>query len=259
MKSIRARQILSCYRPGIDDASEPDVAEALSLLKSDAGLRSWWENQMAVHDALRSKFRSLPVAEGLKEQIISERPAFLTSRPARKLALAAVAALILFFGFVTIKQQMLTSGEAADFANFQNRMVRKIVREYPRMDLETDDQKRIHEFLAAHGGLQNYDLPKPLLAQATSTGCAIIRWQGREVSMICYNSGSTKDVKSPDLFLFAIPRDKVAGAATPNFPRHDILNGMPVVSWVSGNTVFLLASNGPDELVRRFSGFTALN
>jgi hypothetical protein len=259
MNDARAKEVLACYRPGIDDAAEPEVAEALALANTNPSLNSWWQNQQAVHQALRSKFRSLPVAEALKEQIISERPNPLARRFTRAVAFAALAAVILVTSFLMFRNQSLSTRETADFANFQSRMVRKIVREYPRMDLLTEDQNRIRQYLAGHDGIKSFTLPAPLANEAATTGCAIINWQGRKVSMICFNSGSKKNSTAADLFLFAVEREKITGKDIPAGPHHVVFTGVPVVTWTAGETVYLLAANGADELVRRYSGFGNLD
>ena len=90
-----AKNILLLYRPGTADAADPQIAEALALVKQDAELARWFSEHCARQEVLRAKFRQIPVPAGLKEQIISEQAAqekIIVWR--RNLMLTAVAAII---------------------------------------------------------------------------------------------------------------------------------------------------------------------
>ena len=75
MNHDEAKQILLLYRPGSNDADDPEVAEALALAKSDPELSRWLAENNARQTALREKLRQIPVLAGLKEQIVSEQAA----------------------------------------------------------------------------------------------------------------------------------------------------------------------------------------
>ena len=45
MNNKQAREILLSYRPGRDDTSDPQIAEALRLLDQDPELASWFAEQ----------------------------------------------------------------------------------------------------------------------------------------------------------------------------------------------------------------------
>jgi hypothetical protein len=70
-----AKNILLCYRPNTVDTVDPQVSEALLLVKQDAELADWFNELGARQDILRSKFRQIQAPAGLKEQIISEQAA----------------------------------------------------------------------------------------------------------------------------------------------------------------------------------------
>src|SRR5580765_8582945 len=149
MNSTEAKEILMLYRPGRADAQDPEFAEALALAGSDPELGRWLEEHCAIQNAFQTKFRQIPVPEGLKEQILSERKAHTAFNGKQKLALAAVCGicLLLLAGIATI---VLRSSEDATFANFQIRMIGTVARafNYPQMDLETNDSGQILRYLA---------------------------------------------------------------------------------------------------------------
>src|SRR5438045_2813900 len=83
MNSQQAKEILGLYRPGTADQQDADFAAALALAKSDATLQGWFEEHCALQAALQAKFRQIPIPEGLKEQILSERKAHI-NLPSRR-------------------------------------------------------------------------------------------------------------------------------------------------------------------------------
>ena len=72
MNISEAKSILLLYRPGTADAEDPQMAEALSLVKVNPELAGWLETHCAAQEALRSKFSQITPPAGLREQIISE-------------------------------------------------------------------------------------------------------------------------------------------------------------------------------------------
>ena len=125
MNRQQAQQILLLYRPGTAGAQDPEFAAALTLVKSDPELSNWLQHQSLVQDALRAKFRQIPVPEGLKEQILSERKVHASLPLKRKLLLSAVCAVCILL-LAAVLLPLLRSHEDNSFANFQSRMVNRI-------------------------------------------------------------------------------------------------------------------------------------
>ena len=89
MNSRHAKEILVLYRPATADREEPEVAAALALAERDPELGRWLQDHCETQAALRARFKQIPVPEGLKEQILSERRAHTTLPLPRRLALVA--------------------------------------------------------------------------------------------------------------------------------------------------------------------------
>src|SRR5215469_7832190 len=73
MTDNQAKEILKLYRPGTADAEDASFAEALALCERNPELKNWFTQHCALYSALRAKFKQIPVPEGLREQIVSER------------------------------------------------------------------------------------------------------------------------------------------------------------------------------------------
>ena len=247
MNHQEARAILILFRPGTEDDRDPQFSEALDLARRDRELGRWFEEHCAFHEAVRAKFRQIPVPEGLKEQILSERYSQTRALARRKVVGLAMAATLVLLG--ALAGFWLAPAGKPSFALFESRMARRVLRQYPQMDLRTNDLRQIERYLAAkgHGG---YVLPDGL-AKLQGTGCAVLPFHGREVSMICLNSGKTSTPKDPDLFLFVIERTALAGApssSTPRFTR--ITHDMTAAGWSAGGKAYVLAGFGDEDFLR---------
>jgi len=252
MNRRQAQEILLLYRPGTADAQDPEFAAALALAKNDPELSNWLQHQSLLQDALRAKFRQIPVPEGLKEQILSERKVHTSLPLKRNLVLSAVCAvcILVLAGLVL---PLLRSHEDKSFANFQSRMVKTVARQglYPKMDLETNNLAEIRKFLAQHQGHGDYVLPNGL-QKTTTTGCAILPWQGKAVSMVCFNSGKTPATNASDLFLFVINRADVPKAPAPGALSFAQTNSLATASWTYGDKTYILAGPGDKAALREY-------
>jgi hypothetical protein len=246
----QAKDRLMLYRRGHAEEEEPDIREALAAAKQDPELGRWFEEHCAVQEALRAKFRQIPVPEGLKEQILSERKAHTTPGfPRRALPLAAtVAALLLLAGVAGL---YLRPVEDLSYSGFRQRMAKYALRDYPRMDLTTSDPGQIRRFLVQKGH-GDYVLPASLESRAASTGCALLRWQNKPVTMICFNSGGGAAAGEPDLFLFIVARSGVPNAPQPGPPQFSQINRLAAASWSAGDNTYVLETLGEEALLRKF-------
>lgn len=186
MTRAEAQKHLLRYRPGTSDATDPEIAEALAFATQDTELAQWLEKHCEQQDILRSKIRRMPVPAGLKEQILSERPAaarniFMQRNVLVASAFAMVLAIALALFFTN------RAGNDDGFANYRRRMVSTALRGYG-MDLESGDPAKIRLFLAQNKVMENYELPDRL-RKAAASGCAIEHWQGANVAMICFRTG----------------------------------------------------------------------
>lgn len=248
MNNDQAKDILLLYRPGTDDREDPEIAQALELVKRDPELAAWFTHHCAFQEAASGAFERIPVPEGLRQQILSERKAHFSLAFKKPLAVLAVA-IGVFALTLSIARFYAKPRENNTFANFRVRMAGKIVREYPAMDLETNSLVAIQGFLASKGGQKNYSLPNQL-AQVSGTGCAIFPWHGKKVSMICMNSGKNNAPKTPDLFLFIVDRTAIDNPPS-TAPAKGSVSGLTTASWSSGDKVYLLAASGPAQELPR--------
>jgi hypothetical protein len=249
VNSSEAKDILLLYRPRAEDREAPEYAEALDLAKRDPELAAWFRQHQLFQEAISSGFDHIAVPEGLKEQILSERKSHSAARITRKAMFFAMAAAAVIL-FLAVSQFYPPSRPDNNFAKFRSRMTGDVQRLYPRMDLETNDLHEIRAYLAKQGR-GDYALPSGL-EKTAGTGCALLRWHGKAVSMLCFNSGKTPSPATPDLFLFVIDRAAVKNPPADAAPQLSRVSGLITASWSSGSKTYVLAGSGDEAALRKY-------
>jgi hypothetical protein len=240
-----AKEILQLYRPGTEDADDPQVAEALALAESNPELSLWLEMHIACQEAMRAKLRQISPPAGLKEQILSEHAASPRAVPRPPVLSYAVAALaILLLGalvFVWLPRRSPTS--ANSLAMFQREMVSIALRSYP-MDLHTNNASGIRAYLTQKSAPANFTLPAGL-QKTPVVGCAVELWQGASVSLVCFRTGKPLAPGSEaDLWLFVADRASVKNLAATTTTQFAKISKVITATWSQGDKLYLLGGFG---------------
>ena len=258
MTNEQAKQILQLYRPGTADAVDPEFAEALELCQHDAELKQWFETHCALYAVLRSKFKKITVPEGFKEQIIAERqvPSHTPAWQKTVLAAGAIAAAVMI---ISGAYNQIAHRERHDFATYRNYMGSYAARSY-YMDNLTNDLDQIRLYLAQRQAVADYVIPENLKINAKAVGCVATTWQGKRVSMICFQSGRPLAAnQQSDLWLFISDQTVAKDAPKAALPAFEKSNGLITASWTVGNRTYVLATVGDDkQLLGKFLPENAL-
>jgi len=245
-----AKNILLLYRPGMADAEDSEIAEALALAKVDPDLGRWLEVHCARQFVIREKFRQITVPAGLKEQIISEQAASEKMISTRRTIQFAAAAAILLFAVLAVFR-FLPQASDDTLAVYQNQMVGVALRGYA-MDVQTNDAAAIRAYLVQNHAPADFVLPAPL-QQAALVGCAVEDWQGVKVSMICFRTGKplAPGVAS-DLWLFVVDRTSVKNAPAGAAPQFTKVNRLMTATWTQGGKTYLIGTAGDVLTLRQY-------
>src|SRR4029077_1164430 len=101
MNKSEAKEVLSLYRAGLDDA-DPQFAEALAQVARDPQLADWLGQQGESYRAIRSKLREIDAPKDLREKIVRERPIpFDQERSVRRI-LELAAAIVISVGITAV-------------------------------------------------------------------------------------------------------------------------------------------------------------
>lgn len=254
MTKQEAKGILCLYRPETADATDASFAEALALVREDSELRAWFEAHGAVQKAIRTRFKQIPIPEGLREQIISERQASIgRQRWRRPMALVAVAALIAVVISVAVVwfRPVSSAPEIVNFDGYRNQMISTLLRQYV-MTLETNNSAQIRAYLAQHQAPADYELPKAL-EKVALTGCGVLGWQQKRVSMVCFHSGKPlRPGERTDIFLLVAEREALPDAPAGDDPQIVKVNSLITATWTHAGKVYLLATEGDASLIRSY-------
>ena len=261
MNHEEAKQILLIYRPGTADADDPEIAVALALAQSDPELARWFEEHCARQNALREKFRQIPVLAGLKEQIISEEAAKAraNSRRDKIIGVAAVAVILLALGMVGAfflhghQQTATTMPPKPDnsLANYRNVMVYYAAAGYT-MNLLTNDTAQIQAYLGTNQAPADYVFPAGLQKTAVA-GCAVESWQNHKVSMICFLTGKPlPQGRQSDLWLFVIDASAMKDAPTSAAPQFNTVDGLMTATWAEDGKVYVLGTAGDEGAIKKY-------
>jgi hypothetical protein len=255
-----AKQILLIYRPGTADADDPEVAQALALAQSDPQLSRWFEEHCARQNALREKFRQIPVLAGLKEQIISEEAAKARANSWRDkmVGAGAVAVILVAMAMVAVhflpgRQPEATAPQAPQntLANYQNTMLYYAAAGYT-MNLLTNDVTQIHAYLGTNQAPADYVLPAGLQKTAVA-GCAVENWQNNKVSMICFLTGKPlPQNRQSDLWLFVIDSTAIKDAPTSTSPQFATVDGLMTATWMQDGKVYVLGTAGDEDTIKKY-------
>lgn len=230
-----AKQALLLYRPGTADAQDPEISEALTLVKQDPALQEWFDQHCAFQQAMRRKLRGIAPPPQLKARILMTpkilRPRVWWQNPVWLAAAAAVALL------VTLAPLWLPSRVPDRFKDYQYRMVGAVLRDY-RMDVVTNQMEVVRRVLSEKGAPRDYAVPARL-QQLALTGGGALRWRSHPVAMVCFDRGASQMV-----YLFVIERAALKDPP-PAAPRVAKINKLMTASWTAGDKSYVLA--GPDE------------
>jgi hypothetical protein len=256
VNSDEVRQILLIYRPDTTDADDPDVAQALALVKNDPELARWFEEHCARQNALRDKFRQIPVLSGLKEQIISEEAAKMKSASHRQkiVGVAAVAAILVAFltvGVHFLPHKAVVLPPDNTLASYENNMLVYASAGY-KMDLLTNDADQVRAYIAKNQAPADYILPAGLQNTAIS-GCAVENWDSAKVSMICFLTGKPlAQNRQSDLWLFVVNSSAMLNPPINTTPQLAAINGLMTATWSRNGKVYLLGVAGNESTIQKY-------
>ncbi len=250
MTKSEARRILLLYRPGSDDASDPEIAEALAMAQKDAELAAWMRKQHDFHASVRAPLRSVVPPPDLRARILSgPREAPVLPFPIlRFIPLAAAAVVVLFLGLANWE---LVSGlfhPASDnsFGAFHARMARVAQRDYNQMDLVSSNLVEVSQFLTKTSPLKEQAIPSGL-QRVPLFGCANLRWHGLPVTMICFKRNAN-DL----LWLFIADRSQIPGSPDSATARLQTLGKFATASWTRDDRIYVIGLIGNESQLRPY-------
>lgn len=239
----QAKLLLSAYRPGGADATDPAFADALAQAERDPQLRAWLEESQRFDQAIASRLRSVPVPENLRNTILAgakfSRPRSVWQSP----RVWAMAALLAVFASVAAlwfsKAPPLDTWQTDSLA-----VLDQVITGVLPLDTENPQPARLVDWLRTQAAPVPAAMPPALLAHA-SLGCKTIDSNGRKVSLICFDLGN-KELAH----LFTTTRAGLKIEPPEKHPLFGHQTHWSLASWSSGGDVHMLASKIDETRLR---------
>ncbi|MEK7780492.1 MAG: hypothetical protein AAB370_03195 [Verrucomicrobiota bacterium] len=246
MNNEEAKLILQAYRADGQDASDPRFREALEQAQRDPDLARWFANEQTLDARIGAKLRkSTPVPADLKAQLLAQRkivrPAIWWQRPSARYAMAAGFALFAtiagWFGFV---HEGAIEARGNTFADYRDAMADFTGNKLKRLEFRTRDVAEAKRWLAEKGSIAELTLPKGLEGKP-SFGCRVLEWQGKKVSLVCFELANRKVVHllTVDSSIF-----EHAPGESPEFKQ---AVDVAMASWSRSGKTYVLTSKRADE------------
>lgn len=248
MSNDEAKFILSAYRPGGRDASDPAMAQALAQAKTDPALGAWFAREQAHAAAMTAKLGEIVPPAGLREAILAggrvsgvdnetggALRASVPGRTARRgwwtrpVTLAAAAAVALLLSVAVWRLSPVSGGTMEEFAvNFVDKGF--------RLPKHSADVAELKVWLSERHGPLPEALPAKF-AELRALGCRTMNFKGRDVSLVCFERGGK------EFHVFVARREELPGAATDATPRFLTKGSLVAATWMDAQNRYVVVSD----------------
>jgi hypothetical protein len=244
----QAKFILSAYRPGGQDATDPRFSEALEQARRDPILQRWFEESVAFDAAMTEKLGAITTPSDLRENILAGAKISHAGRwTGRFLKWAAAAVLILS---VSVGTLIWHSTRPAHLAGWQNQaldVISALVRGDTSFDAQSHSSAELVAWLHSNDAPAADKLPANL-GGLESLGCKTFSWNGLPVSVICFmrpDGGGLIHLVTTN----ASPRSDDVRNGEPKFVQQ---GDWATATWREGGKLYMLALEGSRHQLRAY-------
>jgi hypothetical protein len=241
MNDDQTKFLLGAFRPG-RDAGDPAFAGALEQMTHDPKLRAWFERDQAFGAAVTGKLREVTPPAGLREAILAGAKLGVRIPWWRRPALLAAAAAIVLL--LTLAPRALRLMRPAAAANLPEFAMAFAGRGFIGLQERGPDVEKLKAWLAERHAPLPAKIPWEL-AQLRSLGCRTVDFQGKNISMICFEQGH-------EYHLFVAWREDfptLPASTEPHFQRGR--DGWAAASWSDNQHHYVLVSEAGEAAVKR--------
>jgi len=245
MTKHEAKMILHARRASGGDESDPTIAAALEFARNDPELCAWLDDWQALDRSIASKLKTVPLPEGLLEQVRSGAAARAFHRRSPFLHPLALAACLALIGVLVAVWMGRPTANGSDVPLMSLRSdMAAFLNEFPQMDLETDRLPEVREWLAERHPLTTVDFPLNLQAFPT-LGCRTVSWRGIDLALVCFMADGEV------VHLLMVPTDSLPDDPGTLDPVYASAGRFRTTAWTSGGTLYLALTPGGEDVLHR--------
>lgn len=249
MDNEQARFILQAYRPGGQDARDPQFREALEQVQRDPDLARWFAAEQALDSAISRKLKSAPVPSDLKSTILAGRKVIHSKRWWEHRPVVALAAALAFL-LVAAAYWLQTKPAAHELTvdAFRRDMVAAFGAPHS-LHVGNMNSEQVRSWLAERGGLTDFSAPAGL-KNAPQIACDVLDWRGKKVTLICYvvkHSGAMKE-----MHLLVINQADLPGVPRVEKPQFTQIGNHATAAWSQDAKLYVLTAAGDKGSLQEF-------
>lgn len=233
MNDEQIKFILGACRTRGSDASDPAVAEAFAAIERDPKLRAWFEREQTFGETVREKLHDVSPPPALREAILAgarlggRKPWW---RRTTTFALAASVALLLSLAPTAWRMtRPAAAGSLPDFA------MAFAGRGFIGLQEHSPDVEKLKDWLADRHAPLPAQIPAEL-AQLRRLGCRTVAFQGKNISVICFE-------RDREYHLFVARREDFPGLPAASEPRFASQRGWSSATWSDPQNHYVLVSD----------------
>ena len=261
MKRERARQLLRVFRPGGQDASDPEMAEALRSLKRDPALAEEFAEQRSFDHEVGTTVRALADASvapiDLKAALLAIRLPATTAPALGKIirppfwraplgqdwrARAVAAAVILLLSIATVQ---IFHRPAPLLSDLRHDLIANDWAGDPHLDFQSSDLGAIKTWIVNQGFTDGLALP-PALKELPLQGCRMVHRDGKAIPLLCFGHGTKH------FHLFVIDHANFPDLPTTDAPDFEKCGPWTTASWRFSGSTYVLTGMKNNTFVQKF-------
>ena len=269
MKSERARQLLRVFRPGGQDASDPQMAEALRWLKRDPALAEEFAEQRSFDREVGATVRAMADASvapvDLKAALLAirlpataapPRPPAMDQAPGQIIrppfwraplgqdwrARAAAAAVILLLATASVR---IYHRPAPLLSDLRQNLIANDWAGDPHLDFHSSDLGAIKTWIADQGFADGVVLPSALNGFQLH-GCRMLYRDGKAIPLLCFGHGAKH------FHLFVIDHTNFPDLPTTDAPDFEKCGPWTTASWRFSGSTYVLTGMKNNDFVQKF-------
>ncbi|RME89671.1 MAG: hypothetical protein D6766_14450 [Verrucomicrobia bacterium] len=235
--------LLQARRPGGQDDEDPMVADALEAAQEEEAVRHWLAAEQKFDLEISRRLAEVQPPAELLERLLAQRVVAPGSFREQLPAWIGLAASVVLLVYVALNWR--TDLPVADFAAFRAEIVPETVRVQPHLEVLDNDLAALGRALTERGAPAPGRLPEAL-ERIKPTGCRVIDWNDRKVSMLCYRDGPL------ELHLLVVERRGFLGAPEGDLTLPVQAGPWAVAAWVDEERIYLLAGRTTADVLQRY-------